>query len=271
MLPRARGLLRHVEDQPLVVTKASRVATLAMNRPAAKNSLDPSLIAALTAALADVSADPEIRAIVLTGSGGSFCAGADLKQAMSQGIGGDMSTRVDEFHALIRGIVGAPQPVVAAIDGAAVGFGADLALACDLRIMSSRGYLQEKFVQIGLMPDGGGTFWLPRLVGIGRAMELMMLGTKIDSEHALALGLTNRVVAPDELAASAQALATQLADGPPLALAAIKRAVRAGLADTIDGALAREKASQLELLRSQDVMAGVLGWMSGKKPEFAGR
>jgi len=242
-----------------------------MNRPAAKNSLDPSLLEALTAVLADVSADREIRAIVLTGSGGSFCAGADLKQAMAQGIGGDMSTRVDEFHAVIRALVGAPQPIIAAIDGAAVGFGADLALACDLRIMSSRGYLQEKFVQIGLMPDGGGTFWLPRLVGIGRAMELMMLGTKIDAAQALALGLTNRVVAPEELEAAAGALAQQLADGPPLAIAAIKRAVRAGLADSLDNALGREKASQLELLRSQDVMAGVLGWMQRTKPEFSGR
>jgi 2-(1,2-epoxy-1,2-dihydrophenyl)acetyl-CoA isomerase len=260
-----------VEDTPLVVSKSNRVAILAMNRPAAKNSLDPSLLAALTAALADVSADRDIRAIVLTGSGGSFCAGADLKQAMSQGIGGDMSTRVDEFHAVIKAIVAAPQPIVAAIDGAAVGFGADLALACDLRIMSSRAYLQEKFVQIGLMPDGGGTFWLPRLVGIGRAMELMMLGTKIVAEHALSLGLTNRVVAPEELDAAARALAQDLADGPPLAIAAIKRAVRASLADSLENALGREKASQLELLRTQDVMAGVLGWMQGKKPEFSGR
>lgn len=242
-----------------------------MNRPAAKNSLDPALLSALTVALGQVGADAEIRAIILTGSGGSFCAGVDLKKAISEGIGGDMSGRVDEFHAVIRAIIGAAKPVVAAIDGAAVGFGADLALACDLRVMSTRGYLQEKFVQIGLMPDGGGTFWLPRLVGVGRAMEFLMLGTKIEAEQALALGIVNRVVAPEGLDDAAMALAQSLAEGPPLALAAIKRAVRAGLDDTLGDALGREKTGQLELLRSQDVMAGVLGWMSGTKPEFTGR
>lgn len=263
-----------MDGEPLIVTRNARVAVLAMNRPAAKNSLDRPLLAALSAAFATLASEPEgerVRAIVLTGSGGSFCAGADLKKAMSEGLGGDMAGRIDEFHAVIHAIVGAAVPVVAAIDGAAVGFGADLALACDLRVMSTRGYLQEKFVQIGLMPDGGGTFWLPRLVGVGRALELMMLGTKVESAEALALGLVNRVVEPDALETTAFDLARRLADGPPLALAAIKRAVRAGLDGGIADALHREKVSQLELLRSQDVMAGVMAWMQGRPPEFSGR
>ena len=254
-----------------MITKVGYVAVLAMNRAAAKNSLDPALLAALTAAFTQAGSDPETRAIILTGSGGSFCAGADLKKAMAEGLGGDNAPRIEEFHDLIRAVVGAPQPVIASIDGAAVGFGADLALACDLRVMSTRGYIQEKFVHIGLMPDGGGTFWLPRLVGIGRAMELLMLGTKVEAEQALALGLVNRVVAPDELDSTAQALAESFAQGPPLAIAAIKRAVRAGLDDTLGDALAREKAGQLGLLHSQDTMTGVMAWMQGRKPEFSGR
>src|SRR5687768_14952702 len=168
-----------MSTEPLQIERRGRVAILAMNRPQSRNALDRELIAALTRGLAETTADPEVRAVVLTGSGGSFCAGADLKKAMSEGMDGDLSTRVEEFHAIIRAIVSAPQPFVAAIDGAAVGFGADLALACELRVMSTRGYLQEKFVNIGLMPDGGGTFWLPRLVGIGRAFELLMLGSKV--------------------------------------------------------------------------------------------
>lgn len=260
-----------MNEQPLLTTRHGRVTVLAMNRPHARNSLDRTLLAALTAGLAACAADRETRAVVITGSGGSFCAGADLKEAMSEGFGGDMDGRIDEFHAIIRGIIGLNVPVIAAIDGAAVGFGADVALACDVRVMSTAGYLQEKFVQIGLMPDGGGTFWLPRLVGVGRAMELLLLGERISAEQALALGLTNRVVPPDSLEATALELAQRLADGPPLAIAAIKRAVRDGLGGTIDDALAREKAGQVKLLRSEDVMAGVLGWMSGSKPEFNGR
>lgn len=260
-----------MSTDPLTIERRGKVAILAMNRPQSRNALDRELIAALTSGIASIADDPEVRAVILTGSGGSFCAGADLKKAMSDGLDGDLSTRVDEFHAIIRAIVSARQPFVAAIDGAAVGFGADLALACELRVMSTRAYVQEKFVNIGLMPDGGGTFWLPRLVGIGRAFELLMLGRKLESAEALSLGIANRVVEPEALGDAAMELASALADGPPLALAAIKRAVRAGLGGTIDDALAREKQGQLELLRSQDLLAGVLAWMQGKKPEFNGK
>lgn len=260
-----------MSTEPLLIERRGKVAILTMNRPQSRNALDRELLAALTSGLAGIKDDPDVRAVVLTGSGGSFCAGADLKKAMSDGLDGDLGTRVDEFHAVIRAIVSARQPFVAAIDGAAVGFGADLALCCELRVMSTRGYVQEKFVNIGLMPDGGGTFWLPRLVGIGRAFELLMLGRKVEATEALSLGIANRVVEAETLLDNALELATSLAEGPPLALAAIKQAVRAGMGGTIDDALARERAGQLELLRSQDLLAGVLAWMQGKKPEWSGR
>ncbi len=260
-----------MDEAPLLVDRAGRVVTLTMNRGKARNALDRDLLLALGRALADVEADPEVRAVVLTGSGGSFCAGADLKKGMAEGLGQDMGARIDEFHAVTRAIANARPPIVAAVDGGAVGFGSDLALVCDLRVLSSRAYLQAKFVHIGLMPDGGGTYSLPRLVGTGRALELLLLGEKIAASRALELGLANRVVEPDALAAAAAGLAQALADGPPLALAAIKRAVRQGWQDGLDAALAREKAGQVELLRSQDMLAGVMAWMQGKKPEFAGR
>jgi enoyl-CoA hydratase/carnithine racemase len=261
---------RMTADAVLNLERSGRVATIAMNRPKARNALDRELLAALASAVAEVGNDPEIRAVILTGSGGSFCAGADLKKAMSEGMGIDMSARIDEFHAVIRAIAAARQPFVAAIDGAAVGFGADLALGCELRVMSTRAYLQEKFVNIGLMPDGGGTFLLPRLVGTGIAFEALLFGDPIDAEKAARLGLANEVVAPEELAATAMARAQRIAAGPPLAIAAIKRAVRAGLEGGLDHALAREKAGQLELLRSQDLLVGVAAWMSGTTPEFKG-
>jgi enoyl-CoA hydratase/carnithine racemase len=212
-----------------------------------------------------------VRAVVLTGSGGSFCSGADLRAGMTEIGEIDMSQRIDEFHAMIRAIAGAPKPFVAAVDGAAVGFGADLALACDLRVLSSDGYLQEKFVKIGLMPDGGGTFWMPRLVGLGRALEFLLLGTKIDAGMAHELGLANRVVAPGELAAAARALAEELAKGPPLVYAEIKRAVMASARGTIDDALSREKTGQLGLLSSQDFMEGVMAWAQRREPSFSGK
>ena len=159
---------------------------------------------------------------------------------------------------------------MAAVDGAAVGFGCDLALACDLRVLSTRGYLQEIFVKIGLMPDGGGTFWVPRLVGLGRALEYLMLGTRIDANLAKEVGLANRVVAPEMLAHEAGVLATQLAKGPPLALEQIKRAVREGMFGTVDEALQREKTNQLNLLASQDLMEGVMAWAQRRDPVFKG-
>jgi enoyl-CoA hydratase/carnithine racemase len=258
-------------DPVLVLEKSDAVATITLNRPESKNALDQALIDALGAALRDVAADHAVRAVILTGAGGAFCSGADLKAGMMGGGAADLATLIDQLHALVRQLATMPKPVVAAIDGAAVGYGADLALSCDLRVLSTRGYLQEIFVKIGLMPDGGGTFWLQRLVGMGRALEYLMLGTRLEAELAEELGLANRVVAPEELATAARQLASQLAKGPPLAIAHIKKAVRESASGTLDEALAREKAHQLELLASQDVMEGVAAWAQKRAPDFKGK
>lgn len=259
-----------VSQPPLLVSSSDAVATLTLNRPDSKNALNRELVVALGDALQSLAQEPAVRAVVLVGAGESFCSGADLKSAMSE-TDVDMAQRLDEFHVLIRAIVSAPKPFVAAMDGPAVGFGADLALACDLRVMSTRAYLQEKFVKIGLMPDGGGTFWLPRLVGLGRAMEMLLLGSKIEAELALSLGLTNRVVAPDSVLSTAQALASELAKGPPLALEQIRHSVRESFRGSIEDALTREKSGQLRLLASEDMMEGVLAWAQRREPKFQGK
>jgi len=257
-------------ESVLLVEREGPVATLIMNRPKTKNALDPELLLALAAALQDAAADPAVRAVVLTGAGDAFCSGADLKGALSDlDAGADLGPRIAQFHALIRVIVNAQKPFVAAVRGPAVGFGADLALACDLRVLSPDAYLQEKFVAIGLMPDGGGSFWLPRLVGVGRALEYLMLGTRIDATLALSLGLANRV-AEDERAA-ARALAATLASGPPLALAAIKNAVRESAMGGIEAALEREKQGQTALLGSRDFREGVAAWNAKRSPDFSGK
>jgi 2-(1,2-epoxy-1,2-dihydrophenyl)acetyl-CoA isomerase len=257
--------------EPVLLThRSGPVATLTLNRPETKNALNPELISALGRGLAEVIEAPDVRVVVLTGAGGAFCSGADLKAGM-MGDPGDLDRRIDEMHALIKQIVTAPKPFVAAVDGAAVGFGCDLALACDLRVLSTYGYLQEIFVKIGLMPDGGGTFWMPRLVGLGRALEYLMLGTRIDANLAREVGLANRVVESESLAREVTLLATELAKGPPLALERIKRAVRESAAGSADDALAREKRNQLDLLASEDLMEGVMAWAQRRPPVFRGR
>jgi 2-(1,2-epoxy-1,2-dihydrophenyl)acetyl-CoA isomerase len=263
------------EDAPdqssLLEERQGAVTLLRLNRPASKNALNRELLANLGSALARVAADPDVRAVVLTGSGGSFCSGVDLKEAVGEiASGADLGARVDAFHAVIRGIVGARQPVIAAVDGPAVGFGADLALACDLRIVSERAYFQEKFVGIGLMPDGGGTFFLPRLIGLGRALDLLLTGDPVDAKLARDLGLAREIVASEVLDSNALALAARLAEGPPLALAQIKSAVRASLGGDLEQALGREKTGQLALLASADVREGVSAFLEKRPPRFRG-
>jgi 2-(1,2-epoxy-1,2-dihydrophenyl)acetyl-CoA isomerase len=211
--------------------------------------------------------------VILTGAGGAFCAGADLKAALAGGMGAleGVESAIDTYHAMIRAIVRAPKPVIARVDGPAVGFGCDLALACDLRFVSDRGYFQEKFVRIGLMPDGGGTFWLSRLVGIGRAMEIILTGDPVPAPRALELGIANRVVPADRLVEETAAFARRLAMGPPIAFAELKASVQGALSGTIDSALDAEKAGQLRCLASADCMEGIMAWMQKREPRFEGK
>jgi 2-(1,2-epoxy-1,2-dihydrophenyl)acetyl-CoA isomerase len=262
-----------MSDDVLLNERDGRVAVLTLNRPKAKNALDTALILALSTQLPALAEDPSVRAIVITGAGGAFCSGADLKSAIADGSAtfDKLDATIDKYHAIIRAIVGAPKPVIALVDGGAVGFGCDLALACDMRLLAQGAYLQEKFVKIGLMPDGGGTFWLPRLIGIGRALELIFTGDAVDAERALALGLANRVVPAASLREEGMRLAQQLAKGPPLAYGEIKRAVRAGLVGTIDTALDLEKKGQIKCLGSSDCLEGIAAWMQKREPEFQGK
>jgi enoyl-CoA hydratase/carnithine racemase len=260
-------------DDVLLIERDGPVSVLTLNRPRARNALDRPLLQALGNALAAVGEDATVRAVVLTGADGAFCAGADLKAAMTEmdSLADRFEEALGNYHFLIRAITGMPKPVVASVDGAAVGFGCDLALACDLRLCSTSAYFQEKFVKIGLMPDGGGTFWLPRLVGLARAMEIMLLGEPVSADQAVAMGLANRAVPAADLRDETMRTAHRLAKGPPLAYAAIKQAVRAGLGGTIDTALELEKKGQLRCLTSGDCMEGVAAWMQKREPEFSGK
>ncbi len=257
----------------VVVETVQRTRVVTINRPESRNALTRGVITGLRDAFDAASKDEAIRCVVLTGAGGHFCAGADLRRNIMEdaALFDHLDAYMDEYHAVIRSIVRCPKPSLAMLDGCAVGFGADLALACDLRVATRSAYVQEKFVKIGLMPDGGGTFWLPRLVGTARAMRWILLAEKIDAPELESLGLVMAKVAPSsELRAATLAVAHELEKGPPLAFARIKRAVYGSWGE-LEDALRREREGQLELLRSQDAMEGIMAWAQKREPTFEGK
>jgi len=256
----------------LLNSRAGAVSWLRLNRPRSKNSLDETLVEELARALEAAAIDTDVRVVVIAGVPGAFCSGVDLRSVATDLQHPErFEPRLAVFHRVIRAIVNSDKPVIAAVDGPAVGFGADLALACDLRWLSSTAYFEEKFVAIGLMPDGGGTFHLPRLIGSARALEHLLLGTRFDAAEALSIGLVNRVLPSAELEAEVSRVAEQLSRAAPLAVRAIKRAVRDGLSSSFESALERERTGQLALLRSEDAAEGVQAFLNRTPPKFNGR
>jgi len=259
-------------SEVVLVESVGATRILTMNRPEARNSLTRAVLRGMTEGLVAAAADASVRCVVLTGAKGHFCAGADLRQNLMDDpdMMDHLEDYMDEFHGLVRAVVRCETPTVAEMDGAAVGFGADLAFACDLRVASSRAYAQEKFVKIGLMPDGGGTFWLPRLVGTAKAMQMVLLAEKVEAPELERLGVVARIAAPEGLRDATLAVARILEAGPPLAHAAIKRALYASWG-SIEDALRREREEQLKLLRSADSLEGVMAWAQKREPRFQGK
>ena len=255
----------------VLVERVGRTRIVTLNRPETRNALTRGVLGAATEAIAGAATDAEVRCIVLTGAGGHFCSGADLKKNLVEDpdLLNHLETYMDEFHALVRAIVQSPRPTIAMMDGAAVGFGADIAFACDLRVATPRAYAQEKFVKIGLMPDGGGSFWLPRLVGTARAMRMILLAEKVEGLALYELGIVTKLVAPDQLREATLDLARRIEAGPPLAFAAIRRALYGNWGD-VEAALRRERDEQLKLLRSSDVIEGIMAWAQHRDPNFTG-
>lgn len=243
------------------------VQWIIIDRPASRNGITIPVVERLTELFRQAAVDKSVRVVVLAGSNGSFCSGLDLKAAMGQPV--NPTEGMGKFHDLVRALRAILKPTIAAIDGAAAGFGADLALGCDLRLASPRAKLGERFVRIGLMADGGGTFYLPRLIGTGKAFELLYEGRMVDAEEAVELGLLNRILPEATFEAEVEAYATELAKGPPLAYARVKQAILAGQGD-IEVSLAAESSGQLSLLQSADFAEGVSAFLTKRTPQFKG-
>ncbi|GAA2694313.1 MULTISPECIES: enoyl-CoA hydratase-related protein [Actinosynnema] len=257
----------------LLVDDADGVRTLVLNRPEAFNSLTTSLKEALLAAVWEAAADPAVRAVVLTGSGRAFCGGQDLKEHVALLESGDpapLETVEKHYNPLVSAIAAMPKPVVAAVNGIAAGAGASLAFACDLRVVSEKARFVMSFANVGLTADSGASWTLPRLVGAGRAAELLLLGEPVGAEEALRIGLVNRVVPGEELAGSAHALAARLAAGPTVAYAKIKEALAAAWG-TLDESLAVEARTQAEAGATEDHREGVAAFVGKREARFTGR
>ena len=255
-------------------TIAGQVSYLALNRPEALNALTPGQRERLIELLAQASADPDVRAVVLTGTGRGFCAGADLRSGAgtAERLPGDVARTLRlGAQRLISAVLDCEKPVLAAVNGTAAGLGAHLALACDLVLAAESARFIEVFVRRGLVPDGGGAYLLPRLIGPQRAKELMFFGDALSAADAERLGLVNRVVPDGELDKTARAWAERLAAGPTRALALTKQLVNASLDTDRATAFAAEAAAQEINMTTQDAREGVRSFVERTSPEYKGR
>ena len=260
--------------QHIIFEPRQGVACVTLNRPDVLNSFNRAMAAELCDALKAVAADGDLRSLLLTGAGRAFCAGQDLAEASPRADGTlpDLGTFVrDGYNPIVRAIRTLEKPVVCAVNGVAAGAGANLALACDIVIASSDASFIQSFAKIGVIPDSGGTFILPRIVGLQRASALAMLADKVPAAQALEWGMVYRVVEASALAESAFAIAAYLATQPTRGLGLIKRGFNRSLGVDLDAQLDYEESLQREAGRTADYAEGVRAFLEKRKPRFEGR
>ena len=247
---------------------------ITLNRPDVMNAWDKQLGTDLLAAVNEAASDDVVRAVVITGAGRGFSSGADLKAGFDptpEGHPDVQSALRDRYHPIIAGIRRLPKPVLAAVNGPAVGIGCSLALACDLIVARESAYFLLAFINIGLVPDGGSSLLVPERVGLARASEMAMLGERVGARQALDWGLINRVTADEEFEATVDELAARLANGPTAAYAATKRELNEWLFGRLDDQLALEAALQQQAAASRDFLEGVQAFLEKRPTAFEGR
>lgn len=256
-----------------MVTVSESVGTVTLNRPDKLNAFFGTMRDEIAEALEELGRREDVRVVVVTGRGRAFCSGADvgyLADLLERGAYDEANLLVTAGRRVIRSIVEMPKPVIAALNGPAAGGGANMALACDLRIASDRAAIGETFNRIGLAPDWGGSWLVPRLVGRARAAELFFLADMIDANEAERVGLVNRVVPHDDLEGVVRDLAMRLAAKPALPLALAKEALRTSLSAGLDEMLDFEVRAQDEAFRSADALEGTRAFIEKREPRFGG-
>ena len=259
--------------EDLLYQTDGHVATITLNRPERLNAISGPMLRSFSRAFLDADHDPGVRVIVITGAGRGFCAGLDLKDfAAGTGIGnGTRSTRFDLRESPPVVLHTTDKPVLCALNGAAAGYGMDLALGCDIRIASEQGKLAAVAVRRNVLPESGGTWLLPRLVGWARAAEVAFRGRVIDAQEALSLGLVNRVVPHDDLMSATREWAAEIAACGPQAVQATKRMMRLGLEESFEANVHHVYLQLLPLFRSDDFREGVAAFAERRQPDFKGR
>lgn len=258
-----------------ILTEArDHVTTITLNRPDKLNAFGGTMREDLLAALRGVELDSDCRVVVLTGAGRAFSAGGDVEAMAALQKSGDVEAfrkLLDTGAEIVRQIATMARPVIASINGVAAGAGCNLALACDYRIASDQAKLGETFVRIGLHPDWGGTWFLPRLVGRSSALELMITGRLVEAEEALRIGMVDRVVNEATLVDETARLARAIASGPPLAIAAIKHALTRSEENDLAAQLALESEHQLRAFLSKNAEEGMKAFFEKRAPNFEGK
>ena len=252
----------------IMYARADGVASITLNRPDKLNSFTPELHRELAGALDGAEADDAVRAILLTGAGRAFCAGQDLSTLDMAHVG---ETIEQLYNTLVRRLRSLPKPIVAAVNGVAAGAGANLALACDIVVAARSANFIHAFCKIGLVPDTGGTYFLPRLVGSQRAMALALTGDPVGAEQAASWGMIWRAVDDAALMDEARGLARRLASGATKGLGLTKQALNRSLANDLDAQLAVERALQVEASVTEDCREGIAAFLAKRPPAFTGR
>jgi len=256
---------------------ADHICTITLNRPDVLNAFNDQLTTELGEALKAAEKDQAVRVVILTGAGRAFSSGQDLGDLKAKYVpgGGHVPHLGDDlrrrYNPIIKRIREMDKPVIAAVNGVAAGAGCSLALACDMRIASDQAAFIEVFINVGLIPDSGSTFTLPRLVGLGKAMELCMTGQKVDAAEALRLGLVNQVVPAAELEAATRKLAARIAGLPGRAIALTKRLLNQSMNNDLEAQLEAEAYDQETAGRTADHYEGVVAFIEKRKPNFVGK
>jgi len=260
-----------MDYQDIIYTKEAGIATITLNRPQGMNAFTAEMRDGIYRALQDAEKDDSVRVVILTGTGRAFCTGADVKdmaKRAGQPEGRPSEAQNVQLTLLVHKF---PKPVIAAVNGVAVGGGLDLALSCDIRIASEQARFAEVFIRRGLMPAMGGTFFLPRLVGLDRACQLIWTGDMVDAREAERIGLVTKVVPHEELESAARELAEKLAKGPPLAIQKAKRAIYEGLNMDLESTIRYIAPFLKELQETEDHKEGARAFVEKREPFFKGK